>query len=200
VGRGVRFGAGKTPPPTGLQACHRRSFFPLSGTQRAKPAPRAPPPLRHAARRSLAPRAPPPLRHAAGKARAACAAPTQARSEAQPRAACHPGSPASTTIRADRATTPQRPHAIGRPEGGRPGGGPASPPGPGMARRALKRRPGKPAGARDGPPGAETAGPLSAETRKSGRAGSGSRCLCSRRGRDRGCCLPGCEGCGALRR
>jgi len=62
----------------------------------------------------------------------------QARSEAQPRAACHAGRPASTPIRADRVTTPRRPHAIGRPEGGRPGGGPASSPGPWMARRALK--------------------------------------------------------------
>ncbi len=90
-------------------------------------------------------------RHAAGEARAACHPPfapwpptrvgsglRHAAGEA--RAACHPGRPASTSIRADRATTPQRPHAIGRPEGGRPGGGPASPAGPGMARRALKNQ------------------------------------------------------------
>jgi hypothetical protein len=90
-------------------------------------------------------------RHAAGEARAACHPPfapwpptrvgsglRHAAGEA--RAACHPGRPASTSIRADRATTPQRPHALGRPEGGRPGGGPASPAGPGMARRALKNQ------------------------------------------------------------
>ena len=45
------------------------------------------------------------------------------------RAACHPGRPASTLICADEATTPRRPYAIGRP---------ASPAGPGMARRTLR--------------------------------------------------------------
>ena len=55
------------------------------------------------------------------------------------RAACHPRRPASTYIRADEVNNSQRTHAIGRLEGGRPGGGPASPPGPWMARRAIKR-------------------------------------------------------------
>jgi hypothetical protein len=84
--------------------------------------------------------------------------PNLPRAFADPRASPHPGTQRgtasrsvpsgphdSTHIRADEATTPQRPHAIGRPDGGRPGGGPASPPGPGMARRALKPH---------GPPGA----------------------------------------------
>jgi hypothetical protein len=87
------------------------------GTQRAPPAPRA----------LLRPSTP---RHAAGAARAACP----------------PGRPASTPIRAGRVATPQRPHAIGRPEGGRPGGGPASPPGPWMARRAVHFAPIRAAG------------------------------------------------------
>ena len=57
------------------------------------------------------------------------------------RATCHPVRPASTPIRADEAAITQRPHAIGRQEGGRPGGGPASSPGPWMARRALQTPP-----------------------------------------------------------
>jgi hypothetical protein len=105
---------------------------------------------RHAARRSLASRVP---RYVGS--------PPSARSEAQPRVACATfpwfstlgtqrgaasrrvpsGRHHSTTIRADRIDSPQRPYAIGRPEGGRPGGGPASPAGPGMARRALKQWP-----------------------------------------------------------
>jgi hypothetical protein len=94
------------------------------------------------ARREAEPRAAcrPTLRHAAGAARAACR-PTLRHAAGAARAACHPVRPASTPIRADEAAITQRPHAIGRQEGGRPGGGPASSPGPWMARRAIQRPP-----------------------------------------------------------
>ena len=69
--------------------------------------------------RRLAPPRPSPHRHAARRSLA-------------PRA--FRVSPTSTPIRADSVATPRRPHVIGRPEGGRPGGGPASSPGPWMAR------------------------------------------------------------------
>ena len=62
---------------------------------------------------------------------------SQARSEPQARAACHPRRPASTNIRAETAHHPAA-AARNRPPGRRPAaGGPHSPPGPGMARRAL---------------------------------------------------------------
>jgi hypothetical protein len=92
-----------------------------AGTQRAQPAPRV---LPHSASH-------PPARSGQSPRRVLSSSP--ARSGQSPRRV--PCGPPRLDVNSRRqAPSPQRTHAIGRPEGGRPGGGPASSAGPGMAR------------------------------------------------------------------